>query len=252
LENITWQIYLNEKWRLTRWTGTLQLQQDAPASQTVAVDVQSYLRNEVSLNREKTKAAEEMLTLGNTLLERGDPQQARRAFQSAYGLSTHDDAFNEDARVQLHNLKLQQALVGLNVRQSAASGEAAAAPGNLRELRQRKDVTYTQQEAKQIIDANTADDNAALMRLAERLVQQQDAAITAPTAIRAAIPQQGRLLTFRRAVQVETWTDLGLRLEAVASRTAPWGLRIGILATVFAGFAILVWVGRRRVQGVAS
>ncbi len=45
---------------------------------------------------------------------------ARRAFQAAYGLSTHDAAFNEDARVQLHNIKLQQALVGLNVRQAAA------------------------------------------------------------------------------------------------------------------------------------
>src|SRR5206468_5490580 len=137
----------------------------------VAVDVQSYLQKEATWNREKSKEAEELLARGNQLLEKGDPQQARRAFQSAFGLSTHDDAFNEDARVQLHNLKLQQALVGLNVRQSAASGEAAAAPGNLRALRNRKDVTYTQQEVKQIIDANTADDNAALMRLAERLVQ---------------------------------------------------------------------------------
>ena len=30
-------------------------------------------------------------------------------------------AFNEDTRVQLHNIKLQQALIGLNVRQAASS-----------------------------------------------------------------------------------------------------------------------------------
>ena len=239
LENITWHVYLNEKWRLTDWSGTLQLQEDAPVAQPVAVDVKSYLDNEVALNRQKTQAAEEMLQRGNTLLERGDPQQARRAFQSAYGLSTHDDAFNEDARVQLHNLKLQQALVGLNVRQSSTSGEATAAPSNLRDLRNRKEVTYTQQEAKQLIDANTADDNAALLRLAERLVQQQDAALTAPAAIRAAIPQQGHRFTFRRAVQVDLWTDLSLRLEAVASRTAPWGVRLCMLGAVFAGLALL-------------
>jgi hypothetical protein len=241
LENITWQVYLNEKWRLTDWKGTLQLQEDSPVTAPVTVDLRSYLEGELIQNRAKTKAAEEMLSLGNTLLERGNPQQARQAFQSAYGLSTHDSAFNEDARVQLHNLKLQQALVGLNVRQSAAAGEAAPAPGNLKELRSRKDLAYTQQEAKQIIDANTADDNAALMRLAERLIQQQDAAVTAPAAIRAAIPQQGRVLSFRRTVQVDTFADLNISIEATAKRAASSGVRVSILVAVFAVLALLAW-----------
>ncbi|MDB6033954.1 MAG: hypothetical protein JWM16_4292, partial [Verrucomicrobiales bacterium] len=243
LENITWQVYLNEKWRLSDWKGTLQLQQDSTVYNPVAVDISSYLQNEVTLNREKTKSAEEMLSLGNTLLERGEPQQARRAFQSAYGLSTHDNAFNEDARVQLHNLKLQQALIGLNVRQSGTGGEGEA--GRLRDLRVRKDVAYTQQEAKQIMDANSADENAAMMRLAERLIQQQDAATTSPTAIRASIPEQGRLLTFRRTVQVDTWADLSVRLEATAARSAPWGIRGVILCAVFACFGLLAWAGTR-------
>jgi hypothetical protein len=247
LENITWQVYLNEKWRLADWKGTLQLQEDSKIAQPIAVDVQSYLQSEASQKREKTKAAEELLQMGNTLLERGDPQQARRAFQSAYGLSTHDEAFNEDARVQLHNLKLQQALVGLNVLNPSAPApaEAEAAAGKLRDLRNRKDVAYTQQEAKQIIEANTADDNAALMRLAERLIQQQDAAVSAPTAIRAAIPQQGRLLTFRRTVQVNTFTDLQISLRATAMRTAPSGVRIATLASVFICLAFIAWLANK-------
>jgi hypothetical protein len=253
LENITWHVYLNDKWQLADWKGTLQLQEESRVAEPAAVDVQAYLANEVNLKREKTKVAEEMLQMGNTLLEHGDPQQARRAFQSAYGLSTHDDAFNEDARVQLHNLKLQQALVGLNVRQSAAAGEAAPASGNLKDLRNRKDVAYTQQEAKQIIDANTADDNAVLVRLAERIIQQQDAALPTPTAIRAAIPQQGHLLTFRRTVQVDTWADLRIRLEASALRTAPWGFRVLMLGFTFVGFALLAWLPRRvRKDAVAA
>ncbi|MSU35015.1 MAG: hypothetical protein EXS36_07860 [Pedosphaera sp.] len=148
LENIIWHVWLNDKWHMVGWSGTLQLQKDGRVIQPVALDVKSYVDNEITLNRQKTKAAEEMLALGNSLLENSAPQQARRAIQSAFGLSMHDDAFNEDACVQLHNLKLQQALVGLNVRPSAAGGEAAAAPTNLRELRNRKDVTYTQQKAK--------------------------------------------------------------------------------------------------------
>ena len=127
--------------------------------------------------------------------------------------------------MQLHNLKLQQALVGLNVRQSAAAGEPDALTGKLRDERGNKDANYTQQDAKQIIDRNTADENAAFMRLAERLIQQQDAAVSSPAAIRASIPEQGRLLTFSRAVAVDSWADLQIGLEAKAAKAASWGVR---------------------------
>ena len=53
-------------------------------SRAAAVDVQTYLQKEASLRQEKTKEAEGLLALGNPALERGAPQQARRAFQAAY------------------------------------------------------------------------------------------------------------------------------------------------------------------------
>lgn len=205
------------------------------------MNVETYLRTEASLKQEKTKEAEQMLAMGNSFLERGDPQQARRAFQAAYGLSTHDDAFNEDARVQLHNLKLQQALVGLNVRQATVAGDADAAGDKLRELRGRKGSAYTQQEARQIIDSKSAEENAAFMRLAERLIQQQDAAVASATAIRANIPEQGWLLTFRRTVQVDTWADMRIELEAKAVQTASFGRRLLVLAATFAVLGFFAW-----------
>ena len=176
------------------------------------------------------------------LCKPGDPAQARRAFQAAYGLSAGDAAFNEDARVQLHNIKLQQALVGLNVRQAAVAGEPAAIGGRLlRDVRGGNEVAYTQQDAKDMIDRNTADDNAAYMRLAERIIQQQDAAVSSPAAIRANIPEQGRVLTFKRAVVVDPWADLQIRLSASAAKAASWGVRALILAATFLVLAVLVW-----------
>src|SRR4029079_9116386 len=102
--------------------GSLQLQEEEITPRPATVDVQTYLKNEATLKAVKSKEAEEMLVMGNSLLEKGDPNQARRAYQAAFGLSTHDDAFNEDARVQLHNLKVQQALIGLNLRQAPPPG----------------------------------------------------------------------------------------------------------------------------------
>jgi hypothetical protein len=244
LENLTWRVSLSDKWRVKEWAGSLQLQQEEVVPRATAIDLQTYLQDEAGRQRERTKEAEELMAAANSALQQGDPQVARRAFQAAYGLSTHDAAFNEDARVQLHNIKLQEALVGLNVRQAAAAGDTAALGGKFRDLRGRKEVNYTQQDAKDIIDRNTADDNAAYMRLAERIIQQQDAAVSSPAAIRASIPEQGRVLTFKRAVVVDTWADLKIRLAATAAKAASWGVRVLILAASLLTLAAFAWAAR--------
>jgi hypothetical protein len=238
LENITWKLSLGGQWRVKHWTGSLQLQQQEVVARTDAADAQSYLQSENSLQLARTAEAQEFFALGNSSLENGDPRQARRAFEAAYDLSTHDAAFNEDARVQLHNIKLQQALIGLNARQSAAAGDPGALGGKLRDLRSRKEMNYTQQDAKDIIDINTAEENAAFMRLAEKLIQQQDAAVSNPAGIRASVPEQGRVLTFRRAVAVEPWADLNIHLQASMARTKLVSVRMLVLAGTLVIFAI--------------
>jgi hypothetical protein len=248
LEDLTWRVFLNDKWHVKKWNGALQLQgQEVVSGSTL--DVAGYLQNESSFKQAKAKQAEQMLNAGNSALQNGDPQQARRAFEWAYDLSKNDQAFNEDARVQLNNLKLQQALVGLNVRQAAAGGDNGTVNGKLNELRSR-DANYTQQDAKQIIDNNSADENAALMKLANRLIQQQDAAVPNPAVIRANIPEQGRLLTFKRAVVVEKSADLNIGLHVHTANAVSWGLRAAVLtlvALVLAGFALLAR-GMRKVS----
>jgi len=252
LENIAWRVHLNEKWQVKDWKGTLQLSEEEVAPVTAALDLEKYLAGEVALQRGKTQEAEQMLAFGNSALAGGDPQQARRAFQSAYGLSTHDNAFNEDARVQLHNLKLQQALVGLNVRQAATAGDTAALGARFRDLRGVKELNYSQQDAKAIIDRNSADDNAASMRLAEKLIQQQDAAVSSASAIRANIPEQGRVLTFKRSVAVDREADLQLALKISEVKAASSSVRGLMLGAILVGFGALGLIARslRRVETV--
>ncbi len=112
-------------------------------------------------------------------------------------------------------------------------------------MRNNKDANYTQQDAKQIIDNNSADENAAFMKLAERLIQQQDAAVANPAVIRANIPEQGRLLTFKRAVVVDTWADLNIVLDARAANVVSWTACLLILALAAGAFAALVLLARQ-------
>jgi hypothetical protein len=241
LENITWQVYLNDKWNLVRWSGPLQFQGESLAQQPVPVDLEGYVQKESLLNAAQTKEAVEMLSMANSLLQQGDPQKARRAFQAAYGLSQHDNAFNEDARVQLHNLRLQQALVGLNVRQANVAGTNSALAEKWRDARNSQALGYTQSEARQLLGNNSAEETGAQNRLAERLIQQQDAVTAPPGAVRATIPEQGRLLTFGRALQVDPWSPLDLHLEARPVQTAPGWAKAMILATVALTLALLAW-----------
>jgi hypothetical protein len=245
LEDITWQVFLNEKWDVKDWKGTLQLSGERYAGSSGFTDLNSYLQQEAAVRSEKTKVAEQQLQLGNNLLGQGAPQRARQAFQNAFELSQHDMAFNEDARVQLHNVKMQQALIGLNVRQAVGGAPSSAVAAKVRELRQRRDATYTQDEAKQIFENNSADDNSALTRLASRMIQQQEAAVAAPAAIRAAVPEQGRVLTFKRAVQVDTWADLRIDLEAKVARAASMSGRFGVLFALALSIALGLWFARR-------
>jgi hypothetical protein len=236
LENITWRVSINDKWQVAKAAGSLQLANEQILPRSAAGDVAKYVEAETQQQRERAKKAEELLAAGNSALEQGDPQQARRAFQAAYGLSTHDAAFNEDARVQLHNIKLQQALVGLNVRQAGAMGDPAALGAKFRDLRGRKEINYTQQDAKDMLERNSADDNAAFMKLADRLIQQQDAAVSSPAALHANLTEEGRVLTFMRAVLVDPWAELKLNLTVSASQLAPWLVR----ALILGGTALLL------------
>jgi hypothetical protein len=244
LENIAWRVFVNGRWQLKDWKGSLQLAEQAVVDGR-AMDLQDYVQVEAGRKQQQIKTAEEMLAFGNTLLQQGDPQQARRAFQRAYGLSQHDNAFNEDARVQLHNLKMQQTLVGLNARQAAIANDASAPAAQVREVQDGEAPRYTQEQAKQILDRNSAEDNAVLMRLAERLVQQQDAAVPNPAAIRASVPEEGRLLTFKRTLLVDPWAELKLQVVASTPATRARLPQFATVATVAALLGLLLALARR-------
>ena len=246
LEDVTWRVILSEKWQVKHAEGSLQFKQDQVTGSAGTEDIQNYLQNEATIQVERTRQAETLFAAGTTALEQGDPQQARRAFQAAYGLSSQNPAFNEDARVQLHNVKLQQALVGLNVRQTTSAGSPSTLAAKFHDLRGRKELGFTPQSAKEMLERNSADENAALLRLAERLIQQQDAAITTPATLRASIPEQGRVLTFTRSVVVDPAADLWLRLRVTPIKAASGGMRFAVLAITAVALAILSALARSR------
>jgi hypothetical protein len=239
LENITWQVYLPGDQALNRWQSSLQLVSDVLSGGSANLD--AYLKNENARVRARSTEAESMLQMGNNFLVQGTPRQARQAYNTAWKLSPQDAALNEDARVQLHNLKTQQALLGLNQRrldafeqQGGMGGKSAKTPFDHWEPGQAPD--YTQQQAQEALEQNPAEDNTALMKLAERVVSQQDAGTASPDAIRAALPMQGRQLIFKGSLQVNEWADMQIKLD---TRTERQSWSAAHVITLFAALACL-------------
>jgi hypothetical protein len=85
------------------------------------------------------------------------------------------------------------------------------------------------------------------LRLAERLIQQQDAAVISPTAIRVNVPEQTRVLTFKRSVAVDQQADLKITMNATAAEAASWRVRFLILGATLLCFGIFAYAGRRSV-----
>jgi hypothetical protein len=145
---------------------------------------------------------------------------------------------------------MQQALLGLNQRRQAAfelqeQREGRRPESPLPRWAPGQAPDYTQQQVQQVLERNAAEDNVALVRLAERLVHQQDAGLGKPEAIRAALPAQGKLLTFSGSLQVESWADLQIKLDAKAKSPAVWRRHFLAIAAVFAGLALLAALMRR-------
>ena len=180
------------------------------------VDSKLYLDNEKQIQRRQTQKAEEMLSIGNSLIEQGDQYRARRAFENAYQLSQNDAAFNEDARVQLQKLKTQQAMMGINMRRNnfLANNGAVSVQAEQQQkvipLQQGKGVNYTQAQVREVMDLNSIEDNTAFRRLAERIVRQQEAIDGQTGAIQATLPGVGQVLNFSRSLQVKG--DKGLQI----------------------------------------
>jgi hypothetical protein len=259
LENIIWNVYLPPNRELGDWEGQLQFQEENRAAGPVRFNVQAYLQQENTQQKEQTREAETMLRLANEYLAQGQQQQARKAFQSAWSLSQHDNAFNEDARVQLHNLKMEQALVGLNYRRNAVfqdqlPGGVIGTNAALNLLKANQPPRYSHQEAKQALELNSAEENSALLTLAEHLIQQQNAAQVAPETIRASLPVLGTRVTFTRSLLVESGpgTMLHLDLETKSVSHVSFSSRFFFLLGLFVAVTGLILLARTRKRPAAS
>ena len=220
LENLTWRVLIPEGWKMTHHEGDFDLKQQAAMGKFRLEDYQSFVSKKKSGDSQSAVA---LLDQANSWLAAGDQEKASQAFSNAVRGNQLDAASGEDARVQLRQLKTEQAVLGLNTRRQKLfmDNRSAAFESKNNQIDRaadanpvlRGDYNYDPKQFDRFIEGNTAEENAALKEIANRIVTQQLAAEPAPVALDITLPERGTVLTFGRSVQVDGQRPMAIELK---------------------------------------
>lgn len=240
MENLTWRVLVPEGWRMAGHGGDFDLKQQAAMGTFRLEDYQSFVQ---SKKQNDSKSAAALLDQANGWLAAGDQEKASQAFSNAIRSNQLDAASGEDARVQLRETKTQQAVLGLNTRrQKLVLDNNLSSPQTDNSQIQRAaeanpvlrgGYNYDPKQFDRFLEGNTADENAALKEIANRIVTQQLAAEPAPVALDVTLPERGTVLTFGRSVQVDGDRPMAIELKLKKSGSSfAW---LGVFLCLIAG-----------------
>jgi hypothetical protein len=241
LENLHWRVLLPQGWRLAGHSGDFDL--TSQANGAAVEDYHSFVMKQRAAGKEQAVA---LLDQANAWLQTGDQDKAGKALSKAARNGLLDEASNEDARVQLRNLKTQQATLALNTRRQRMylDNRAEVATGNAQLEKAAEEnpllqgnLNYDPHEFDRMLGGNSADENAAMKAIANRIVSQQLAADPAPAALDVTLGSRGSVADFTRSVQVDGGKPMKLELKLEPNQSGGWlyGLLIAVLGAVAVG-----------------
>lgn len=210
MENIDWRVLVPVGWSVAGYGGDFDQKQQQQLGEFRLEDYQSFVS---SKRRSDAQSAAALLDQANAWLAAGDQEKAGIALGNAVNNGQLDAASGEDARVQLRQLRNEQALLGLNTRRQklVLDNRSAAPQADNSQLERAAEANpllqgkynYDPRQFDRFLEGNTADENAALKEVAARIVAQQLAAEPAPAALDITLPERGTMLTFSRSMQVD-------------------------------------------------
>jgi hypothetical protein len=214
LTDVRWTFYAPDGYRYSRFDGTMQHQdrsgwQSAPSGH---FDEDQYYSYNSDNSQRFGDSAKQNIVLGNELMQSGDQRSARKAFQKAISYSQGQQALNEDARVQFRNLVRQQGVVGLvnrrnQLKQSLNQVDEETAFVPATDQWSGADV--------QKIEAQLGEkESSALSGLAEKMLDQQQAASVEVHPIRVVMARQGTEIEFERTLQLQPDAEMQVEFHS--------------------------------------
>jgi len=239
MENLVWDVILPPGMELTHEEGDLE---PRATEQRGLFDRTRYLSESQAQRADQNRRATALLDQANVLIQSGDNSGASKALSSVANGFAIDQASNEDARVQLENLRTQQAVVGLNTRRQRLVLDHESGGGDsvvndqlkqgaaVNRVLNEGDLNYRPEELPQLLQGNSSDENASLQRIAGKIVRQQQGTESLARPMGLVLPSEGLVYRFERPLQVAENAPLNLELGfAPQARLAWWRLAIAVV-----------------------
>jgi hypothetical protein len=248
LTGIAWDLYVPPSMRCRKFEGTMEYMEESSGAvawfNAGVYDDWNKQQRDANLSK-----ARQVLDEAEKMVRSGQQQKAKVAYQQAYNYSQGEQGLNEDARVQLRNLVKEQVKLGLVTRRDAIryAKNITEQPGQV-SAGAFLDGNYDPGLAKQVEQQLSDADNGALNAVAEKLIDQQDAAAGVVSAISVTTPTHGRKLSFRRALQIDPSGELSIIFKTGGGRFASaW-------STLWPAFLVLaaVWAIAARLGGAKT
>ena len=246
LKDMEWDLYLPKGFEYDDFEGSMVVDtRTLVRSNVVRYQSETYDRRLRQQIDNDNRMAETFLKKGNEFASQGKQMEAKQALENAFNLSLNKQDLNEDARVQLHKLNRQQAVVGLvgrrnRLRPGAMKAQAAPQPEPAANM-------FDQQQAERIESSLGKNDSENLQLIADRMIGQQRAAAGFVWPLKIDIAPRGRHVTLRGSIQVKP-APVKVDFRARRLRTSDFsGIVAGVaLFGVLLGCSALVRYALRR------
>ncbi len=257
LHNVNLTVYAPPGLSYSDFEGTLGYDDSASRSTQVAhytagaYEKQVERTNVYNLNR-----ALDLQEQGDALAAKGQQRAARQAFESAWFYSLSDSALNEDARVQLHQLAEEQALVGLVDNRIRLRQQSGVQQGQ-QEV-QTYGENFDRNQARRLRSSLSKADSENLEAIIARIIETQDAATAAGVPLIVNLPVRGKALHFTRAIQVNPNAPMHVSFDAEAplvqqaDNDVAWSIGVFLMIMILLASAPTVARGLNRPRAIRS
>ncbi len=222
LKNLTWNLYLPDKFEYSSFGGTLDWA-DTSFMSLVLASIEDYdAKNRMQRDR-TIAAAKDLRNQASSFVKAGKISEAYEAYQTASALSQTDRELNSDIQGELQQVQRDQSIVALsNTRARMKKGSSKGAHSEENNLPDNSSNTVNAplQIAPQVQSAAQAKQQLGsaetynLQQISDKMNQQQQAAIATPHPLRPDLPEGGSKLTFKRALQIEPGAPMEVSFKA--------------------------------------
>lgn len=223
LANVRWDLYAPPGYRYYGFAGTMTFKAEWQREGIISFDAAQYETQNKAAYLANNSMAESVLKQGESLWQQGKQAEAKQALKQALVFSQGKQELNEDARIQYRNLMRQQAVVGFYNRRAAlkksknvVDQEEATPQGQ-----QAQEGQWTADYGRQVEQKLDAKDTDNLNMVADKMLEQQDAAQMRANPIRVTVPVQG-IRPFSRELQINPGADMVLEFKTSGGRISDW------------------------------